>query len=431
MIDPKYFRNNADLEMVASILAKRGFMLDVKAIQELEERRKNIQMEVQRLQNERNLRSKEIGKIKAQGGDIATLTHSMNISNDRLTRFEQELAEVLSKLTHIYHNTPNLLHESVPIGVSEGDNVEVRRWGVPCQFAFTPQDHVKLGEQLGLMDFTAAAKISGARFVVLHGMLAKLQRALAHFMLDLHTQEHGYQEVYVPYLVNHESFFGTAQLPKFYDDLFHMQSLPDSAQRLGLIPTAEVPVTNLARDVIFAAEQLPCKYVAHTPCFRSEAGSYGKDMRGMVRNHQFEKVELVRFEKPDNSYAALEELTHHAEKVLQKLELPYRVLALCGGDIGFASAKTYDLEVWLPSQNKYREISSCSNFEDFQARRLQARWRDVAAGSKPELIHTLNGSGVAVGRALVAIMENYQDDAGRIHIPKVLREYMNCSCISS
>jgi len=417
MLDPKYFRNN--IEEAAQILEKRGFSLPVAVISDLEEQRKSLQVETQRLQNERNSRSKEIGKIKAQGGDVATLLAEVSGLGDELAKREKDLAEVLAQLTVIYNTTPNLPHDSVPSGTSENDNLELRRWGVPIQYTFTPQDHVSLGEKLGLMDFAAGAKISGARFVVLSGGLAKMQRALVQFMLDLHTEKHGYKEVYVPYLVNHESLFGTAQLPKFAEDLFHIQG----EQKLALIPTAEVPVTNLMRDVILNDDQLPCKFVAHTPCFRSEAGAYGKDMRGMIRNHQFEKVELVRFEKPENSYAALEELTAHAEKVLQKLELPYRVVSLCGGDLGFASSKTYDIEVWLPSQNKYREISSCSNFCDFQARRMQARWRNPATG-KPELLHTLNGSGLAIGRTLVAIIENYQDADGNIHVPLALCEYM-------
>lgn len=417
MLDPKYFRNN--IEEAVQKLLKRNFILDVKAIQELEEQRKSLQVETQRLQNERNARSKEVGKIKSQGGDVSQLVAKMSSLGDELGKCEKGLDTILAKLTTIYHTTPNLPHDSVPNGAGENDNLEVRRWGKPKQFSFTPQDHVALGEKLGMMDFAVAAKISGARFVTLSGVLAKMQRALIQFMLDLHTTEHGYKEMYVPYLVNQDSLFGTAQLPKFSEDLFNIQG----EQKLSLIPTAEVPVTNLMRDVILDEAQLPCKFVAHTPCFRSEAGAYGKDMRGMIRNHQFEKVELVRFEKPENSWLALEELTGHAEKILQKLELPYRVVALCGGDLGFASAKTYDLEVWLPGQDKYREISSCSNFADFQARRMQARWRNSVSG-KPELVHTLNGSGLAVGRTLLAIMENYQDADGKINVPLVLQPYM-------
>lgn len=417
MLDVKYFRNNID--SAAQQLSGRGFILDVAAITVLEEQRKDLQVATQRLQNERNARSKEIGKIKAQGGDVSQLLATMGDIGDNLIKLEKELAEILLKLEAIYHATPNLPHDSVPVGINEDDNLEVCRWGCPRQFDFVPQDHVSLGEKLGYMDFAAAAKISGARFVTLSGSLARMQRALIQFMLDLHTAEHGYREVYVPYLVNHESLFGTAQLPKFAADLFHIQG----EQQLALIPTAEVPVTNLMRDVILDVEQLPFKLVAHTPCFRSEAGAYGKDMRGMIRNHQFEKVELVRFEKPENSFAALEELRRDAEQVLQKLELPYRVVTLCTGDMGFASAKTYDLEVWLPSQNKYREISSCSNFTDFQARRMQARWRNPTTG-KPELLHTLNGSGLAVGRTLVAIIENYQNEDGSINVPVALHNYM-------
>lgn len=461
MLDPKHFRSSESIAVTAQRLELRGFKLDIRTVQELEGQRKALQTEMQRLQNERNARSKEIGKLKAQGQDISELTLAMSALGDELTRCQTMLANMMTQITHVYHTTPNLPHVSVPVGTSENDNLEIRRCGELRHFNFTPQDHVALGEKLGMMDFAAGAKISGARFVVLHHTLAKMQRALTQFMLDVHTTEHNYQEVYVPYLVNHESLFGTAQLPKFAEDLFHIQNTQqqntrkntqqnaqtqsmrqneqnnarnneqnskqnsenNSGQNLALIPTAEVPVTNLMRDTIIPAEKLPCKYVAHTPCFRSEAGAYGKDMRGMIRNHQFEKVELVRFEKPENSYTALEELTRHAETILQKLELPYRVVTLCGGDLGFASAKTYDLEVWLPSQNKYREISSCSNFEDFQARRMQARWRNPTT-NKPELLHTLNGSGIAVGRALLAIMENYQDEQGRIHIPAALRPYM-------
>lgn len=417
MLDPKYFRNN--LEETAKKLAKRGVHLNVAKIQTLEEQRKVLQVNMQNLQNERNAKSKEIGKLKSQGQDASDLMTQVNNVNASMEKCDVDLAKVLQELNYIYHTTPNFPHESVPEGLSEENNMEVRKWGTPKTFAFTPQDHVTLGENLGMMDFALGAKLSGARFVTLSSGLAKMQRALTQFMLDVHTLEHGYTEVYVPYLVNDDSLFGTAQLPKLAEDLFRIPNDPT----LSLIPTAEVPVTNIMRDVVMNAEQLPCKFVAHTPCFRSEAGSYGKDMRGMIRNHQFEKVELVRFERPENSFLALEELVSHAETILKKLELPFRTVALCGGDLGFASTKTYDLEVWLPSQNRYREISSCSNFVDFQARRMQARWKNPAT-NKPELVHTLNGSGLAVGRTLVAIMENYQDENGKIHIPAVLQNYM-------
>lgn len=417
MLDPKYFRN--EIDEAATRLKKRGFALDVAAIKKLEEKRKFLQVETQQLQNKRNERSKEIGNAKTSGKDIAPLVVEMSAVGAQLEFKQAELATVMEEINQVYHNTPNLPHNSVPAGMGEENNLEVRRWGEPKQFNFTPKDHVTLGEQLRLMDFERAAKISGARFVVLYGALAKLQRVLIQFMLDVHTKEHGYQEVYVPHLVNAASMFSTGQFPKFHDDSFHLTGEVD----LHLIPTAEVPVTNLARDEIIPAEKLPVKYVAHTPCYRSESGSYGKDTRGMIRHHQFEKVELVRLEKPENSYTALEELTHHAEIILQKLELPYRVVSLCGGDLGFSAAKTYDLEVWLPGQNRYREISSCSNFEDFQARRMQARWRNPKT-DKPEFLHTLNGSGLAAGRTLIAIMENYQDEKGNIQIPKVLQEYM-------
>lgn len=417
MLDPKCLR--ADIDETARRLKKRGFNLDVDGIKLLEEKRRVLQIEVQQLQNERNLRSKKVGEAKLKGEDTSALIVEMRNVGAKLEFQQTTLESVLEQLANIYHSIPNIPHESVPVGISEENNIEIRRWGEVRKFDFPAKDHIDLGEQLKLMDFAAAAKISGARFVVLYGALAKLQRALIQFMLDLHTSEHGYKEAYVPHIVNAASLFGTGQLPKFRDDQFNIIG----EQELSLIPTAEVPVTNLARDEIITAEKLPVKYVAHTPCYRSEAGTYGKDMRGMIRQHQFEKVELVRLEKPENSYNALEELTSHAEKVLQKLELPYRVIALCGGDLGFSSAKTYDLEVWLPGQNRYREISSCSNFEDFQARRMQARWRNPDTG-KPELLHTLNGSGLAAGRTLIAIMENFQDADGHIHIPSVLWPYM-------
>jgi seryl-tRNA synthetase len=418
VIAPKYFRTH--INEAAQKLTKRGFVLEVNKILELEERRKNLQVTIQQLQAARNQRSKEIGIFKAQGEDVTHLIAEMHSVGTKIEFVQTELDEVLNALNTIYFITPNIPHESVPEGLSEEHNLTIRQWGEPKQFDFEPKDHVVLGEQLNLMDFAVAAKISGARFVVLHENLAKLHRSLIRFMFDIHTKMHGYHEVYVPYLVNKDSLFGTGQLPKFREDLFNIEG----ENAFSLIPTAEVPVTNIMRDVIIDEAKLPVKFVCHTPCFRSESGSYGKDTRGMIRQHQFEKVELVRFEKPENSYAALEEMTGHAEIVLQKLQLPYRVVALCGGDLGFASAKTYDLEVWLPGQNRYREISSCSNFEDFQARRIQARWRG-AKGSKPELCHTLNGSGLAVGRTLVAIMENYQDTKGRIQVPQVLVNYMD------
>jgi len=417
MLDPKYFRT--ELEEIAKRLQKRGVELDVALIRELEEERKVLQVEVQELQNERNQRSREIGLAKAQGKDASSVMSLVQDVGAKLEIKKAELEGVFAKLTDIYQTTPNLPHETVPEGKNEQDNVEIRRFGEPRKFNFTPKDHVELGVKLGMMDFEAAAKVTGARFVVLHDKLARLQRALGQFMLDLHTKEHGYKEVYVPHMVNDQSLFGTGQLPKFCEDLFRIEG----EFKYSLIPTSEVSVTNLVRDEIVEEEKLPLKYVTLTPCYRSEAGSYGKDLRGMIRQHQFEKVEMVRIEKPQDSYRAHEELVQHAEKILQKLELPYRVVTLCGGDLGFASAKTYDLEVWLPEQKRYREISSCSNFEDFQARRMKARFRNLHNG-RIELLHTLNGSGVAIGRALVAIMENFQDATGHIHLPEVLWDYM-------
>jgi seryl-tRNA synthetase len=416
MLDPRLIRN--ELERTAQRLATRGYVLDTGAIARLEEQRKTLQVRTQQLQNERNTRSKAIGKAKAAGEDTAPLMAAVTRLGDDLKQAESELEAVQQQLNDILLGIPNVAHESVPVGRDESGNQEVRRWGTPRDFGFTPKDHVDLGAGLGQLDFDLAAKIAGARFAVMSGPLARLHRALIQFMLDLHTQEHGYTETYVPYLVNSESLRGTGQLPKFAADLFALKDTD-----YYLIPTAEVPVTNRVRDVIVETEAMPRKWVAHTPCFRSEAGSYGKDTRGMIRQHQFEKVELVQIVRPSESYAALEALTAHAETVLQRLNLPYRVMALCTGDMGFAAAKTYDLEVWLPGQQKYREISSCSNFEDFQARRLQARWRNPETG-KPELVHTLNGSGLAVGRTLVAVMENYQADDGSIRIPDVLRPYM-------
>jgi len=416
MLDPQALRN--DIEAVAKALTKRGFTLDISDIETLEEKRKAIQVKTQELQQQRNSRSKEIGEAKAQGEDIQPLLDEVASLGDDLTNSENELNEVQNELNEIVMGIPNIPHESVPEGETEEDNEEVRRWGEPGIFDFEVKDHVDLGESMGLLDFEAGVRIAGSRFSVMQGGIAQLHRALIQFMLDTHTQEHGYTELNVPYLVNADSLRGTGQLPKFEEDLFHIEE-----HGLYLIPTAEVPVTNLARDQILSAESIPRKYVCHTPCFRSEAGSYGKDTRGMIRQHQFEKVELVQMVKAGDSYAALEELTGHAEKILQLLELPYRVVTLCGGDIGFSSSKTYDIEVWLPGQQKYREISSCSNFESFQARRMKARWRNPETG-KPELVHTLNGSGLAVGRTLVAVLENYQDSAGHITIPKVLKSYM-------
>ncbi len=417
MLDPKLLRS--DPAAVAANLARRGFKLDVERLSALEESRKKWQMRVDELRNERNLHAKTVGKAKAQGQDIAPLLQQVESLGADLSKVESELAGVQSALDELLLGLPNMLHESVPEGHDESANAEIRRWGEPRKFDFKPRDHVELGEKLGQMDFAAAGKISGARFSVLSGLLARLQRALIQFMLDLHTGEHGYRELYVPYLVNAQSLTGTGQLPKFEADLFAVKG----ESELYLIPTAEVPVTNLVRDTIVEADKLPLRYVAHTPCFRSEAGSYGKDTRGMIRQHQFEKVELVHLARPQDSYAEHELLTRNAEEVLKRLNLPYRAVALCGGDIGFGSAKTYDLEVWLPGQQAYREISSCSNFEAFQARRMQARWRNPDTG-KPEPLHTLNGSGIAAGRALVAVLENYQQADGSISVPEALRGYM-------
>jgi len=416
MLDPQVLRN--DIEQVAKALAKRDYTLDISTIEALEEKRKAIQVKTQELQQQRNSRSKEIGKAKAQGEDAQTLLDEVASLGDELKSSEDGLNLIQSEINEIVMDIPNIPHDSVPEGQTEDDNEEVRRWGEPRVFDFEVKDHVDLGESLGQLDFEAGVRITGSRFSVMQGGIARLHRALIQFMLDTHTQEHGYTELNVPYLVNADSLRGTGQLPKFEEDLFHIQE-----HGFFLIPTAEVPVTNLARDQILATESMPRKYVCHTPCFRSEAGSYGKDTRGMIRQHQFEKVELVQIVKSGDSYDALEELTGHAEKILQLLELPYRVVILCGGEIGFSSAKTYDIEVWLPGQQKYREISSCSNFESFQARRMKARWRNPETG-KPELVHTLNGSGLAVGRTLVAVMENYQDSEGLIHIPDVLKSYM-------
>jgi seryl-tRNA synthetase len=416
MLDPKLLRN--DVEQLAVQLKRRGFELDLALLAQLEEERKQAQRDAQELQTERNTRSKNIGKAKAAGEDIAPLLKEIDDLGDRHKAAEARLAEVLDKLNDVALGIPNLPQADVPSGQDETENEEVSRWGEPRQFDFEPKDHVDLGAALNGMDFETAAKISAARFVTLQGPLARLQRALTQFMLDTHSEQHGYTETYVPYLVNAESLKGTGQLPKFEADLFKIDD-----GEFYLIPTAEVPVTNIVRDTISDDAALPLKFVAHTPCFRSEAGSHGRDVRGLIRQHQFEKVELVQIVKPQDSQAAHEELTAHAEKILQLLELPYRKVNLCTGDLGFSSTKTYDLEVWLPSQQTYREISSCSNFGDFQARRLQARWRNPETG-KPELVHTLNGSGLAVGRTLLALMENHQQADGSITIPAALRPYL-------
>jgi len=413
MLDPKLLRN--DPEAVARGLARRGYKLDTEAFNTLEEQRKALQVQVDELRNTRNTRSKAIGRAKAQGEDVAPLLAEVADLGERLKAAESGLAEVQAGLEAVLMDLPNLLDDSVPDGRDESDNPVVRTWGEPAKLDFEPKDHV----DLALLDFEAAARVSGARFVVMRGGVARLHRALIQFMLDLHTTDHGYREIYAPYIVNGQALTGTGQLPKFRADLFALEGEQD----FYLIPTAEVPVTNLVRDEILEADALPLKFTAHTPCFRSEAGSYGKDTRGMIRQHQFEKVELVHIVRPEDSYRALEELTGHAETVLKKLGLPYRVVLLCSGDTGQAAAKTYDLEVWLPGQNRYREISSCSNCEDYQARRMRARWRNPETG-KPELVHTLNGSGVAAGRALVAILENYQQADGSVRVPEALRPWM-------
>lgn len=417
MLDSRLLRS--DLRATAAQLARRGYVLDVAALEQLEAERRALQVETQALQQQRNEQAKRIGQAKGRGEDIAPLLAGVASIGDDLKRVSERLEAIQGEINAIVLTIPNLPDTEVPDGRDERDNRELRRWGEPRQFPFPPKDHVDLGAAIGQLDFETAAKITGTRFATLRGGLARLQRALIQFMLNLHSGEHGYTETYVPYLVNSESLRGTGQLPKFADDLFRMAGEPG----YYLIPTAEVPVTNIVRDQIVTADQLPLKFVAHTPCFRSEAGAYGRDTRGMIRQHQFEKVELVQMVPASDSDAALEALTGHAERVLQLLELPYRVMMLCAGDIGFSAARTYDLEVWLPGQQAYREISSCSNFRDFQARRLQARWRNPETG-KPELLHTLNGSGLAVGRTLVALLENYQDEAGRIAIPTVLHPYM-------
>ena len=417
MLDPQLLRR--DPEKTAELLKSRGFVLDVHQMRLLEEQRKALQTRQQELQQQRNQDSKTVGKLKAKGEDASSLISDLDKLGTELARIEQELQHVQKEIATLAESIPNIPHPSVPEGNTEADNVELRKWGQPGNFSYVVKDHVALGEDLGMLDFDQATKLTGSRFVVMTGDLARLQRALTQFMLDLHTTEHGYEETYVPYMVNSASLFGTGQLPKFEEDQFLTATDPP----YYLIPTAEVPVTNLYRDEILAADELPVRRVCHTPCFRREAGSYGKDTRGMIRQHQFEKVELVQIVEPSRSWDALEELTGHAESVLQKLDLPYRVVILCSGDLGFSSAKTYDIEVWLPGQEKFREISSCSNFENFQARRMRARWRR-SRSEKPELVHTLNGSGLAVGRTLVAVMENYQNEDCSITVPEVLRPYM-------
>jgi len=417
MIDIKLLRT--ELEETSVKLERRGYALDKKGLSALEAMRKEVQVRTQGLQSRRNASAKEIGKAKAAEEDTASLMAAVANLGDELKQAEAELDDIQDRLSDILLGIPNLAHESVPHGQDESDNVEVRRWGEAPEFDFEPKDHTDLGLELGLLDFETGAKLAGSRFVTMTGQLVRLHRALTQFMIDLHVQEHGYTEIYVPYMVNRDTLRGTGQLPKFEEDLFGVKG----EQGFYLIPTAEVPVTNVVRGEIVEAESLPRKYVCHTPCFRSEAGSHGKDTRGMLRQHQFEKVELVHIVRPQNSYDALEELTNNAEKILQRLGLHYRTVVLCTGDMGFAAAKTHDIEVWLPGQQRYREISSCSNCEDFQARRMQARWRDPETG-KPELVHTLNGSGLAVGRTLIAVMENYQDADGRINVPEALQPYM-------
>ncbi len=416
MIDPRLLRQN--LDDVVNALAKRGYKMDTTRFNELEEKRRVLQISLQDLQNERNTSSKQIGIAKSKGEDVSAILASVATLGEKLAAAQAELDVVTDELNTMLLDMPNMPHSDVPVGKDEDDNVEIKRWGTPREFSFEPKDHVALGENAG-MDFEVAAKISGSRFVVLKSSMARLHRALAQFMIDTHTEEHGYTEVNVPVVVNQKSLYGTAQLPKFSEDLFRLED----ERNFYLIPTAEVPLSNLAQDEILEDAEMPTQLVAHSNCFRSEAGSYGRDTRGMIRQHQFEKVELVHFTKPEDSFDALERLVTHAETILEKLELPYRRVVLCTGDMGFSATKTYDLEVWLPGQQKYREISSCSNCGDFQARRLKARYRNAETG-KPELVHTLNGSGLAVGRTLVAVLENYQEEDGRVRIPEVLKPYM-------
>ncbi len=427
MLEIKQLR--ADLDQVTKTLAKRGFTFPVERFNALESERKTVQTYTQELQAKRNASSKQIGIAKSKGEDASTILTEVAQLGAELKKTETQLEQIQTELQKLLLNIPNLPHESAPVGKSEEDNQQTRLWGQPRTFKFEIQDHVSIGEGLGLLDFEAAAKLSGARFSLMTGSLARLHRALTQFMLDTHTQQHGYVETYVPYLVNQESLRGTGQLPKFEEDLFAVnaggkkETEENHSPAFHLIPTAEVPITNMVRDEIVPLKSLPMQFVAHTPCFRSEAGSYGRDTRGLIRQHQFDKVELVHIVHPEHSYEALENLVGHAETILQKLELPYRVMTLCTGDMGFSAAKTYDIEVWLPAQNTYREISSCSNCEAFQARRMQARFRNEKG--KPELLHTLNGSGLAVGRTLVAILENYQNADGSVTIPAVLKPYMN------
>ena len=422
MLDAKYFRE--ELEQTAERLKTRGFELDVDSLQKLEQQRKEIQVRTEQLQAERNSRSKAIGKAKAAGEDIQPLLDAVSDLGSQLDAAKEELKVVQQQLQDIIMGVPNLPADGVPVGADEDENEEISRWGEPRSFDFEVKDHVYVAEGLSRgLDFETAAKLTGARFVVIRGGMARLHRALTQFMLDLHTEQHGYSETYVPYMVNHDSLYGTGQLPKFGKDLFHIEGESQDQVPMSLIPTAEVPLTNMLRDEIVDEETLPYKFTAHTPCFRSEAGSHGRDTRGLIRQHQFDKVELVWMTKPEDSMDALEQLTGHAELVLQKLELPYRKVLLCTGDMGFGATKTYDLEVWLPAQNTYREISSCSNMGDFQARRMQARFRRKGQ-KKPELLHTLNGSGLAVGRALVAVLENYQQADGSVVIPEALKPYM-------
>ena len=418
MLDPKLIRNNA--EEVAEKLRVKGYELDVARLAELENQRKQLQIDTENLQAERNATSKQIGMLKSKGEDASEVMAKVGAIGKQLDASKKQLTELQAELDTILSGVPNIPHESVPAGADEDDNVEVMTWGDKRSFDFEIKDHVDLGEGLGGLNFPAATKLAGARFMVLEGQLARLHRALIQFMLNTHTGDHSYQEIYVPYLANAESLRGTGQLPKFEEDLF---KVPSEQRDFYLIPTAEVPVTNMVRDEIVDADRLPMRYTCHTPCFRSEAGSHGRDTRGLIRQHQFEKVELVQVVEPTKSEAALEELTGHAEAILQALNLPYRKVILCGGDLGFSAIKTYDLEVWLPGQDKYREISSCSNMGDFQARRMQARWRNPETG-KPELVHTLNGSGLAVGRTMLAILENYQNADGSVTIPEALRPYM-------
>ncbi|MBW1213539.1 serine--tRNA ligase [Pantoea allii] len=423
MLDPNLLRNEPDA--VAEKLARRGFKLDVEMLRSLEERRKVLQVETENLQAERNSRSKSIGQAKARGEDIEPLRQEVNSLGERLDAAKAELDELQNQIRDFSLALPNIPADEVPLGKDDSENQEFSRWGEPRQFDFQVKDHVELGEAAKGLDFAAAVKLTGSRFVVMQGQIARLHRALSQFMIDLHTEQHGYLETYVPYLVNHATLYGTGQLPKFGEDLFHTRPLEEESEssHYALIPTAEVPLTNLVRDEIVEEENLPLKLTAHTPCFRSEAGSYGRDTRGLIRMHQFDKVEMVQIVAPETSMDALEELVGHAEKVLQLLNLPYRKVLLCTGDMGFGATKTYDLEVWLPAQNTYREISSCSNMGDFQARRMQARTRNKQ-DKKPRLVHTLNGSGLAVGRTLVAVLENYQQQDGRIAVPEVLRPYM-------